>query len=73
MIPIDKNIPLPAVRVSPDAVYPFRIMEVGDSFFLAKRKSLDVDGWNDRLAPKVFVSDVVTEAGVSGVRVWRVQ
>lgn len=78
MIAIDDNIPLPEVKVDPDAVYPFRAMTKYQSFFVPHRKSVDVDGWNFKLAPRRFVQHtwIHTDPSgevISGVRVWRVE
>ena len=67
MIEIDKDVPMP----SP---YPYRKLEVGDSFFVADKTTNGMAGAaNERLTPKRFTARTVTEGGVKGVRVWRTE
>lgn len=70
-IAIQKNIPAPPInRVS---VYPFREMEVGDSFFVTGVPIAGIHGCARRHRPKRFACRTVCENGVRGVRVWRVE
>jgi hypothetical protein len=76
MITIDKDKPMPngfGVR----AKYPFAQLDVRDSFFVPGKTtggiSSSVANARARLPGRRFVSSTVTENGVTGVRVWRVQ
>lgn len=67
---IEDGIPLPrpAARIG----YPFAKLSVGQSFFVASRKSTtSVTRANKLLAPKVFTARRVTENGIDGFRAWR--
>jgi len=72
---IDNDIPL---SVHAQARYPFRELQVGQSFFVSDpkrfvgcRRSASVMGL--RLGNGVkFVTRTITENGVKGVRIWRV-
>lgn len=79
---IDKGIPVPSSRKASAKIYkyPFHLMEEGDSVFLAKsfappsniRQALNVRLRKDRdLQGRKFTTRTVTEAGVEGIRVWR--
>jgi hypothetical protein len=63
---IDEGIPMPEKRHSPK--YPWKEMEVGDSFFVPKRAFL-ASSASLRYAPKKFSQRAVD----GGVRVWRVE
>lgn len=67
---IDKNIPLPNPRNN----YPFRGMDVGDSFFVANIPRQVVSGaaayWG-KTHNVVFALRATEEGGVKGVRCWR--
>ena len=74
MIKIDKNVPLP----NPDGFqgkYPWRKMEVGDSFFVVGKKTNSLTGCAYKLKElgMRFAFRTVTEDGVKGVRAWRVE
>lgn len=72
MIKIDKNKPMPETRLT----YPFRSMEVGDSFFVPGKTTRAmagaVAGARKRLGLK-FAARTITENRVTGVRIWRVE
>lgn len=53
--------------------YPLKDMEIGDSFFAPGRKSNSVSASIARAYPKKFTRREVTENGVVGVRVWRIE
>jgi hypothetical protein len=73
MFRIDKTIPPPPSRAA-NYKYPFDRLEVGDSIFLAdKRSRAEFSGSLYQLKPKRFVSRMVTEKGKVGVRVWRIE
>jgi hypothetical protein len=73
---IEKNIPLPARRLSSESMYPFAKMEIGDSFEIVcqthgeavARRSVLSPSWV-RFRPKKFTSRVEDTC----VRVWRVE
>ena len=64
---IDKNIPLPPHK----SKYPFRSMEVGDSFFSTASRS-SIGSSASKLKGIKFSTRTVNEDGVRGTRVWRV-
>jgi hypothetical protein len=66
-IKIDKGVPLPPPR----GKYPYARMEVGESCFIPGITQYGVG--LQHLKPKKFARHVVTENGVRGVRVWRVE
>jgi hypothetical protein len=75
VITIDRDIPIPSnYQVGQPAKYPFRAMEIGDSFFVAGKKtgmiSGSIQGHRKRYGGR-FVTRTVVEDGVMGVRVWR--
>ena len=76
-IKIDKNVPCPPQqrRGGRPFKYPFPELEVGDSFFVAKKTTATfastVSSARKRLGI-TLVTRTVEEDGVSGVRVWRV-
>ncbi len=70
MIKIDKNVPIPPiVRPGRKPKYPFREMEVSDSFFVAGKIANQIVQCATRCRPKKFV----TRKEKNGVRVWRVE
>jgi hypothetical protein len=76
MITIDKDKPMPngfGVR----GKYPFAELDVGHSFFVPGKTtsgiSSSVANARTRMPGRKFVTNTVTENGVTGVRVWRVQ
>ena len=77
MFKIDKDVPIPKKRGGPGAQpkYPWHQMEVGDSFFAAAplKAVLNAAGnWAHRHGVK-FSGRAVTEDGVKGARVWRIE
>ena len=70
-IKIDQNVPLPQKNTFGALKYPFRKMEIGDSFFIPNRSSTGIS--TDIYKPKKFTMRAVTENGVKGVRVWRIE
>jgi len=74
MYKIDKNIPAPTGNSR--GKYPFEIMQVGDSFFVAgeelRKVKNSATGWGTRHSAKFRLSKV-TEGEGEGVRVWRVE
>ena len=74
MTKIDKDIPIPKIsgRTGCPPKYPFRMMEVGDSFFIAG-KSATISGLFLRYMPRKFTCRSVVENDISGVRIWRIE
>lgn len=86
MIKIDKNIPIPDGRYTNGGItkYPFRDMEVGDSFFVPDEGKTGKQ-WQQKLymyaasirrhgMPELRITaKIVTENNISGVRVWRIE
>lgn len=70
-IPVDRNIPLPQVRVG--RLYPFEDMQIGDSFFVIDGSVVRIHAaarqFNKRMR---FTCRTRIEDGVRGVRVWRI-
>lgn len=74
MIKIDKNVPVP--RKPASGIYPWHDLQPGDSFFAAGIKQPQISGATAFIRKKTgrkFVTRTVTENGVTGVRVWRVE
>ena len=69
-ISITKGLPTPHRG---RAKYPFRDMEVGDSFFVRGASVIGLHGCARRHRPKRFTCRTLVENGVAGVRVWRIQ
>lgn len=79
-IKIDHNIPMPPAALG-GARYPFRTMEVGDSFFVPVRPGQTVRSVQTRVSSAASVSGermgrkyatrTIRDNGSSGVRVWR--
>lgn len=70
-IKIDKNVPMPKEKRGKPCGYPWRQMEIGDSFFVSEKGYSGFHTWTKRLGIKISIRKV-TENGVTGVRVWRV-
>lgn len=67
---IDKNVPPPS-RLK----YPLEKLDVGDSFFVPEKTGQSMRttvSHYQRTRGGKFITREVTEAGVSGTRVWRV-
>ena len=78
MIKIDKGIPVPPrMPRGARSKYPFLGMEVGDSFFVPgiKPRQISPRSCSARLRAEgaKFATRSVTENGVDGTRVWRVE
>ena len=69
-ISITKGLPTPHRG---RAKYPFRDMEIGDSFFARGASVIGLHGCARRHRPKRFTCRSLVENGVAGVRVWRIQ
>ena len=69
---IDTNIPIPKPRSGHKAYYPWKELEIGESFFVpGKRKATGAYRIKDCETRK-FISERRVEDGVEGVRVWRI-
>lgn len=73
---IEKNVPMPP-RLSNPGKYPWRQMEVGDSFFApgwtAGRFNNNIQRVRLAVLPdSKWKCRTVTENGIEGVRVWRI-
>lgn len=68
-IEIAKGIPTPTRG---RAKYPFRSMQLGDSFFAPRATVIGLHGCARRHRPMRFTCRTVVEQGVPGVRVWRI-
>jgi len=76
MITIDKDIPLPSVKLGRPHKYPWTTMEVDDSFLVSqpgsKRLSLAAQG--NKWARGLNIENRFTQQfGESGLRVWRIK
>ena len=69
VIAITKGLPTPRGR---RAKYPFRDMEIGDSFFAPGSSVIGIHGCARRHRPMRFTCRSVVEEGVPGIRVWRI-
>ena len=68
-IEITKGVPAPRGRKSK---YPFRDMDVGDSFFAPGSSVIGIHGCARRHRPMRFTCRSVVENGIAGIRVWRI-
>jgi len=69
---IDKGIPIPFVRTYNKRVYPFRDMEIGDSFFInRKRTTVAAAAVNYAYLHPEYKFTTVVEG--EGTRVWRIE
>jgi len=66
--PIESGIPVPDVGMRRPIKYPFRLLEVGQSFFVPKGKLPNIASCWNRCAPKKFTAKTFAD----GVRVWRI-
>ena len=78
MITIDKDKPQPlGLGRGAPRKYPFDELTVGESFFVPGLKAADLSGSigaaKRRCPERNFSSRTVTENGVTGARVWRIQ
>ena len=69
-IEINKGLPTPRGRRSK---YPFREMDIGDSFFAPGSSVIGIHGCARRHRPMRFTCRTVVENGVGGIRVWRIE
>ena len=74
---IDKNVPIPTLRRR----YPFREMDIGDSFFVALNPGQDIRVLQTSVKSAsrgvgngfCITTRRVTEDGVRGLRAWRIK
>lgn len=71
MFLIEKEIP-PAPIQRP-AKYPFREMEIGDSFFVVGVPMTCIHGCARRHRPRRFICRSTRENDIQGIRVWRTE
>lgn len=69
MITVEKNVELPRERVRNS--YPFKLMDIGDSFFIDNVKMQIVCNANYR-ANKALNKKFIARREGNGVRVWRI-
>lgn len=69
VIEINKGLPTPRGRKTK---YPFREMDVGDSFFAPGSSVIGIHGCARRHRPMKFTCRSMVENGVAGIRVWRI-
>jgi hypothetical protein len=75
-ITIDRNveIPVPAKNSGRPPIYPWRKLAIGDSFFAPGKTHQTLGATAGTRGPGIKVTTrAVTENGVSGVRVWRIE
>lgn len=69
VIEINRGLPPPRGRRSK---YPFREMEIGDSFFAPGSSVIGIHGCARRHRPMKFTCRSLVENGIAGIRVWRI-
>lgn len=69
---IETGVPTPP-RAQKRRKYPLGDMSVGDSFFVPGGDSQTIGASWRRFKPKLFTARTVTENGIKGVRVWRLE
>jgi hypothetical protein len=74
MIGIDKDIPIPTDdrRNGTSSKYPFKSMNIGESFFVAGKKIQNI-GYAVTRAKKMYGNDYTARTVIGGVRVWRIK
>ena len=71
-ISLQYNIPIPVASVAGrKPKYPFMRMQVGDSFFAPLVSNLNTNAWTTATGFKFSIRRT-TEAGVTGMRCWRI-
>jgi len=70
---IDTNVPIPVPTSGHKAYYPWKELEIGESFFVpGKHKAATGAGRIKGCETRKFMSERRVEDGVDGVRVWRI-
>lgn len=74
---VEKNIPLP--KKTNRSIYPFSIMEVGDSFLVACTNKEELEAYRQRISVTIWryvqknkETKFQTKTTEQGVRVWRI-
>jgi hypothetical protein len=73
---VEKGIPIPSSEVGRPSVYPWADMDVGSSFFVKKISLNSMSAAARRRGQshnEKYTARTVTENGIKGVRVWRVE
>lgn len=74
MIKIDKDFPTPAEDITNPSKYPWRAMEIGDSFFAPGRRPGTISAPPRLIAAgHKFVKRTETNGDTTGVRIWRIK
>ena len=71
---IEKGVPPPRAEDKPK-LYPFHLMEVGDSFWISERVKATKQAaykWASKKGQKYMVKAMV-KGGVEGIRIWRIK
>lgn len=75
---VEKNIPIPSKKNR--SIYPFQIMEVGDSFLVSCINKIELESYRQRVTLAIWRyykknNDVKfqTKTTDKGVRVWRIK
>lgn len=75
--PIDKDVPAPTRRRhGPQYKYPFKLMKVGDSFYVAGRATSIISvrsALNRFIKVKSPTWEFRTQQDANGVRIWRIK
>lgn len=72
MIALEKNVPMPADTRGVPMKYPWKSMQVGDSFFVpTNKKTFTAHAYATRTLGYRFVTKQTVESGRKGFRVWR--
>ena len=68
---VEKNVPFPKDRKSSNN-YPYKQMEIGDSFFIDEASIRSVCNLNYRMSKMLGMRFIGRKEGI-GVRVWRIE
>jgi len=74
-IQLDNDVPVPSTSPRP-TLYPFRDMEVGQSFFVPNKTPVQLSSskaYATRRTGFRFICRTVTDWDVKGTRVWRIK
>jgi len=74
MTKIDKNIPIPRPRGGGNykSKYPWRYMEIGDSFFIETKSQKSAAAYARVVGPRIGAK-FATRSVPGGIRVWRIE
>jgi hypothetical protein len=73
-IKIERGVPIP--KQTRDSKYPFAYMDIGDSFFVPGAKAASLQNaakHHSKRTGHAYSSRTVTENGVDGARIWRIE